>query len=34
MWRRLNLEIAKVGPMLAKQKLESFQNPEDERRLV
>ena len=34
MWRRLNLELAKVGPILAKQKLQSFQNPKDERRLL
>ena len=34
MWRRLSLEIAKVGPILAKQKLQSFQNPKDERRLL
>ena len=34
MWRRLNLDIARVGPILAKQKLESFQNPKDARRLV
>ena len=34
MWRRLNLEIAKMGPILAKHKLESFQRPKDERSLV
>ena len=34
MWRRLNLELAKVGPILAKQKLQSFQNTKDERRLL
>ena len=34
MWRMLNLELAKVGPSLAKQNLQSFQNPKDERRLL
>ena len=34
LWRRPNLEIAQVGPMLVKQKLQSFQNPKYERRLV
>ena len=34
MWRRSNLELAKVGRILAKQKLQSLQNPKDERRLV
>ena len=34
MWRRSSLELAKVGRILAKQKLQSIQNPKDERRLV
>ena len=34
LWRRPNLETAQVGPMLAKQNLQSFQNPKYERRLV
>ena len=34
MWRRSNMELTKVGRILAKQKLQSFQNPKDERRLV
>ena len=34
MWRRSNLEPAKLGRILAKRKLQSFQNPKDERRLV
>ena len=34
MWRRSNLELAKVGRISAKQKIQSFQNPKDERRLV
>ena len=34
MCRRSNLELAKVGRILAKQKLQSFQNPKVERRLV
>ena len=34
MWRRLNLELAKVGPILAKQKLQSFHIPKEERRLL
>ena len=28
------MEKARVGPILAKQKVQSFQNPKDERRLV
>ena len=34
MRRRSNLELAKLGRILAKRKLQSFQTPKDERRLV
>ena len=34
MSRSSNLELAKVGRILAKQKIQSFQNPNDERSLL